>query len=123
MKSPNSKNYSKSKAARSDRSPSAPRPLPKCSIRTRLSRKNARTSRDFKRNCRKSYATPEIEISIERAKIARERVEIDEQMRVLGRDNTNDASAENGQSQGPDKPARGRWLSRLGLKDLDEDDG
>ena len=65
----------------------------------------------------------EIDISIQRAKIARERVEIDEQMRVLGRNNTDNASAENGQSQEPDKPVRGRWLSRLGLKDLDEDGG
>jgi hypothetical protein len=61
----------------------------------------------------------EIEISLERAQIARQKVEIDEKRREVER--------QMGAPGGPldhgsltSKPVRGRWLARLGLKELDE---
>jgi DNA repair exonuclease SbcCD ATPase subunit len=64
----------------------------------------------------------EIEISLERAKLARQRVELEERLR----------SAENVVSKvadlasaaaSTDRPARGRWMSRLGLTDADRERG
>lgn len=60
----------------------------------------------------------ELELSVERAKIARERSQIEERLRVLeersgeaGEGSESDGSKDDGQ------PKRGRWLTRLGLKD------
>jgi hypothetical protein len=57
----------------------------------------------------------ELEISLERAKLARQRVEIEEKLRQLN-------SATNGavtpdEAETPEKLVRGRWRSWLGLKD------
>ena len=59
----------------------------------------------------------EIDISVERAKIARERAQIEEKLRALDShpDTTTDASGDS-----ENKPTRGRWLARLGLKDDEE---
>lgn len=67
---------------------------------------------------REKIGQAEIEISVERAKIARERVELDEKIRQLEADQERRAAS--GDAADPDKPTRGRWLARLGLKDLDE---
>jgi len=64
----------------------------------------------------------EIDISIERAQIARNRAQLEERLRVFEEkggqveadSNTSDKPA------GPAKPARGRWLARLGLKDIED---
>ncbi|MCX7425379.1 MAG: hypothetical protein NTW96_07100 [Planctomycetia bacterium] len=69
---------------------------------------------------REKLRKAEIDISIERATIARERLDIDEKTRALGRHDAAKASPNAGQP--PERPARGRWLSRLGLKDVDESD-
>jgi DNA repair exonuclease SbcCD ATPase subunit len=66
---------------------------------------------------RKRIGKAETDISLERAKLARERAELAERLQQLEqrtetRGSPND-SAEN-------KPNRGRWLTRLGLKDIDE---
>lgn len=53
----------------------------------------------------------EIELSIERAKIARHQAEIDEKARMLGQKK----SAADSDTSPSDTPTRGRWLSRLGL--------
>jgi hypothetical protein len=58
----------------------------------------------------------EIEISIERAKLARQRADLDESLRARS------GLAEKGEGGGkpaptPEKPPSGRWLARLGLKD------
>jgi hypothetical protein len=53
----------------------------------------------------------EIEVSLERAKLARERAKLEAQLQGAERE---PAAAVSGGK--PDKPARGRWLSRLGLK-------
>lgn len=71
--------------------------------------------------CREKLRKAEIDISLERAKIARERAQIDEKLRMLemqgGSSGGSDESPESKQ------PPRGRWLARLGLKDLDEPEG
>jgi hypothetical protein len=58
----------------------------------------------------------EIEISQERAKIARERAEIDEKRRTFTSD-VEDRAGQMPPTAAEKKAGRGRWLSRLGLKD------
>jgi hypothetical protein len=59
----------------------------------------------------------EIDLSVQRAKIARERAEIEERQRALQEQGSAPGSARSGQGTQGDKPQRGRWLARLGLKD------
>lgn len=60
----------------------------------------------------------EVDISVERAKLARERQEIEEKLRayekLAGKPEVDATAAESGE-----KRVRGRWLARLGLKDPD----
>ena len=61
----------------------------------------------------------EIDISIERAKIARERAEIEEKLRALHKARDGEES----ESANPDereKPPRGRWLAHLGITDIED---
>jgi len=58
----------------------------------------------------------EIDISVERAKIARERAELKERLEVIESRPDNDPA----HGEKSEKPSRGRWLSRLGLKDADD---
>ncbi|MBN2021638.1 MAG: hypothetical protein JW809_02500 [Pirellulales bacterium] len=62
---------------------------------------------------REKLRQAEIDISIERAKIARQRTELEAKTRHLELDKTGPEE----KAPEPEKPARGRWLSRLGLKD------
>jgi hypothetical protein len=74
-----------------------------------------RLQREWEEKLRKA----EVEISIERAKLARERAEIDEKLRAAG----GHAAKPDGAGDAAEKSSRmghGRWLSRLGLKDADE---
>jgi hypothetical protein len=64
----------------------------------------------------------EIDISLERATIARERAQINEklashQANVADRQAAEESAADTSK---PGKPVRGRWLARLGLKELEE---
>ncbi len=61
----------------------------------------------------------EIDISLERAKMARERADLDEKLHIIEQhgDLLDDDSSGSG---GSAKPVRGRWLKRLGLKDGEE---
>ena len=62
----------------------------------------------------------EVDISLERAKIARERAELEEKLRMFEEQG---GAADKG-SDGTDRagtPTRGRWLARLGLNDSDEE--
>lgn len=61
----------------------------------------------------------EIDLSVERAKIARDRAELDEKLLAIQDRNADpDPSAASSDSKaGTSKPGRGRWLSRLGLKE------
>ena len=61
----------------------------------------------------------EIDISVERAKLARQRAEVEERLRSL-EEKGGATQSEPSDSAEPQKPARGRWLSRLGLKDSDD---
>jgi len=66
----------------------------------------------------------EVEISVQRAKIARERSEVDEKLRVLEEQKSTlaaqQSSGEMPSANKPQKPAR-RWLTRMGLKENDKD--
>ncbi len=68
----------------------------------------------------------EVEASLERAKLARERAELEEKLRAaeerLAGTHLPGAPAAAGAAASGEKPPRGRWLSRLGLADLDEDE-
>ncbi|MBC7852214.1 MAG: hypothetical protein IAF94_02165 [Pirellulaceae bacterium] len=67
---------------------------------------------------REQLKKAEIDISMERAKIARDRAELEEKLHSLQREQAQQAASD--PSSGGDKgkkPARGRWLSRLGLSD------
>jgi DNA repair exonuclease SbcCD ATPase subunit len=64
----------------------------------------------------------EIDISVERAKITRDRAEIEEKLAAYEKERSKQAAdgGTPGESAGSaKKPTRGRWLARLGLKDGD----
>jgi hypothetical protein len=61
----------------------------------------------------------EVEISLERATIARERSQLDDKIRTLERQGVNLAAAKDDKNKG--QPIRGRWLARLGLKEEDKE--
>ncbi len=70
---------------------------------------------------RQKIGEAEIEISVQRAKLARERAELDEKIRQLQLDQDSRPPGTPGEDTVEMlKPARGKWLARLGLKDLDE---
>ncbi|HUT14513.1 MAG TPA: hypothetical protein VMY42_28765 [Thermoguttaceae bacterium] len=60
----------------------------------------------------------EIDLSVERAKVGRERTAIEEKLRLLEERRGSSADAA-GESGSPSKATGRRWLARLGLKDLD----
>ena len=64
----------------------------------------------------------EVELSIERANIARERTELEQLRRQFEQAEKQDTSDEPSPSADSQRsnPSRHRWLSRLGLKDRDE---
>jgi len=68
---------------------------------------------------RKKIGQAEIEISLERAKIGRERTVLEEKERLYQADQSSRSNSDTPDAP-PEKPPRGRWLSRLGLKDLNE---
>jgi hypothetical protein len=57
----------------------------------------------------------EIDVSVERAKVGRERAELEEKIRQFQAEQERRDSAAD-----PNLPTKGRWLARLGLKDIDE---
>lgn len=59
----------------------------------------------------------EIELSVQRAKIARERAEIEERQRLFEAHGPSHPANDAGGSVKDAKPQRGRWLARLGLKE------
>ena len=62
-----------------------------------------------------------MELAVERAKIARDRAELDEKARSLAAEGSRQTDPARRDQPDPAKPVRGRWLSKLGLKDLDEE--
>jgi DNA repair exonuclease SbcCD ATPase subunit len=87
-----------------------------------LVRQERERLRQMQQECEEKLRQAEIDISLERAKMARERAEIDEKMQILQRhkNEMGDAPGDAGNHGHPGKPARGRWLTRLGLKEGDE---
>jgi hypothetical protein len=67
---------------------------------------------------REKLRQAEIVIAIDRAKLARERAQLDEKLHQLSGQMPNSAGEVDPTK--PEKPARGRWLARLGLKEVDE---
>jgi len=62
----------------------------------------------------------EVDISLERAKIGRERAELEEKLRAFEQQGGKvDGAAESTDRSGT--PTRGRWLARLGLNELDQE--
>ena len=62
----------------------------------------------------------EVELSVQRAKLARERADIEERQRQVDEQKAQIADkSETGDLCKSGKPQRGRWLARLGLKDDD----
>jgi len=61
--------------------------------------------------------TAEVEISVERAKLARERSDLEEKLRVLEERSATMGAQTPAANAAAKEPKRGRWLERLGLKD------
>jgi hypothetical protein len=72
--------------------------------------------RQLQEHWRDELRKAEIELSVERAKLARQRVEMEEKLRALETAPPKPASDEPS-----DGPARNRWLARLGLTEADRD--
>lgn len=71
----------------------------------------ARLQEEWREKLRKA----EVEISVERAKLGRERSKIDEQLRMIEQRIASGGNV--GAGSPAEKPPRSRWLTRLGLKD------
>ncbi len=62
----------------------------------------------------------EVELSVERAKIARDRAQVEEKLREYEDRQPRKETSDKDTAPRQEKPTRGRWLSRLGLKDQDD---
>lgn len=82
-------------------------------------REERESVRRLKQEWEEKLRQAEVDLSVERAKIARERSKIEEKLRTLNE--MNEAEANSVKSGASDKPTRGRWLVRLGLKESDEE--
>jgi hypothetical protein len=71
---------------------------------------------------REQFRQAEIDISMERAKLARERTELEEKLRSLEAERANLGPVAGGDSSGDKskKPAGRKWLARLGLGETDD---
>jgi hypothetical protein len=58
----------------------------------------------------------EVEISVERAKIARDKLQLEERVRQMEQMGIS-ASALPHDNKTPSKPSRGKWLEKLGLRE------
>jgi chromosome segregation ATPase len=74
---------------------------------------------ELQQQWREKLRQAEIDISIERAKLAREKAEFEERLAATGK-GAHPPEGEARSSAPSGKPARGRWLERLGLKDADQ---
>ena len=70
---------------------------------------------------REKLRQAEIDVSLERARIARERVELEEKLQALEAERAQNKHPGSGQpNEKGGKPSRGRWLERLGLKESEK---
>lgn len=72
--------------------------------------------RQLQEHWRDELRKAEVELSVERAKIARQRIEMEEKLRAM-----ESASPKSSNEESADSPSRGRWLARLGLTESDRD--
>jgi hypothetical protein len=66
---------------------------------------------------REELKKAEVDISLERAKMARERADIDEKLRLLEAERASGPCDPAAPGEKGKQPARGKWLARLGLKE------
>jgi len=72
---------------------------------------------------REKLKKAEVDISLERAKLARQRQELEERIQQLERDRAkygDEPTVDENNVKQEKKPQRGRWLARLGLKEEDQ---
>jgi len=67
---------------------------------------------------REKFRQAEVEIAVERAKLARQRADIDERLREAEND-ASKAAPPAGAGGRPERRSAGRWLARLGLAETD----
>jgi chromosome segregation ATPase len=65
---------------------------------------------------REQLRKAEVDISLERAKLARERAELDEKLRTLESERGSGTAGDSGSDKGKKQAGRGKWLARLGLQ-------
>jgi chromosome segregation ATPase len=85
-----------------------------------LVRQERESLKKLQDSLREQLRQAEIELSMERAKIARQRAEMEEKIQAFEADRAKYAVSAEGQKQAADtgkKASRGRWLARLGLRD------
>ncbi len=75
-----------------------------------------RLQEELQEKCRKA----EVEISLERAKLARQRAELEEQVHAAASAAPNPSPTANAADEA-ERPTRGRWLAKLGLTEADRD--
>lgn len=81
-----------------------------------LVREERRRLAELQEQLREKLRQAEIELSVERAKLARWRAELEDRAKIHPPETTANNPAEN-----PDPPSRGRWLARLGLTEADRE--
>ena len=69
---------------------------------------------------REKLSRAEIDISQERAKIAREKVQLEEKLRALDKHDS-DYTSEHQDDEKTGRPAHGRWLAQLGLNSSEDE--
>jgi DNA repair exonuclease SbcCD ATPase subunit len=87
-----------------------------------LVRQERESLKKLQDSLREQLRQAEIELSMERAKIARQRAEMEEKIQTFEADRAKFAVAADGQKNADSgkKPSRGRWLARLGLRGSDD---
>ena len=76
--------------------------------------------KDLQEQWHEKLRQAEIDLSLERAKLAREKAQLEEKLVSIGK-RAGPPEGGTGPSPPSSKPARGRWLERLGLKDANEE--
>ena len=76
--------------------------------------------KQLQEECREKLRQAEIEIALERAKLARQRAETEERLHAPESDSPTPPTTA-GATRGVERPASGRWLARLGLTEADKE--
>ena len=105
--------------------PASPAVRPSATVTPQITAADIHEIKQDIRQVQTTVATTSYALDGERAKLARQRTEIEERVRVLedlkgggGGDSGGDARAD---ARADARPKRGRWLTRLGLKDSSDE--